>query len=249
MMKEFFIDLPGAKVNYEGQGMAYIAVPEGTGGGKRPAIVAVHGSGRSAADYFSTPFYIRQRDIVLEQGCIFAAISNCADVWGTDDGFYNLYLLMEYIAQNHNAKPRVGLWATSAGGILANRMVAKHPEKVAFVIGIFPVFDLLSVFSLASCRRAWKTEDLEQFKKKVGSINPAGYPQKLVGHKYYIAHGSADVAVPLETNSKKLQILAGENVYLEIIENGIHGTADFSYYGKAVKIAFSENIDYFETEQ
>ncbi len=244
-MKEFVFSLPGARVNYEGQGTVYIALPENIRNDlKVPAIVAVHGSGRCATDYRDTPFYMQQRDIALKNGCLFAAVSNYQDTWGLDDGLYNTHLLIDHIIENYNVKPSVGIWATSAGGVLANQMVAEYPDKVAFVIGTFPVFDLLSGFALKTCKAAWKTDDLEQFKGLIENKNPAAYPQKLTHHKYYIAHGTADAAVPISENSEKMQSLLGNNVYLEKIENGVHGTADYSYYGKAITKAFLDKADY-----
>ncbi len=130
-MKEFVFSLPGARVNYETQGKVYFVKPKNLREDRKvPVIIAIHGSGRSATDYRDTPFYMQQRDIALQNGCIFAAVTNGLDTWGLDDGLYNTNLLIAYLIENHNVKPIVGIWATSAGGVLANRMVAEYPEKV-----------------------------------------------------------------------------------------------------------------------
>ena len=70
--------------------------------------------------------------------------------------------------------------------------------------------------------------------------NPVQYPDALKRHKYFITHGSADKAVPVEANSVRLKADLGDNVYLQIIEGGVHSTENFAFYGDAVRLAFEE---------
>lgn len=235
-MKQAIFELSGAKINYKGQGTCLIAFPDDIT--PKKAVIAVHGSGRGALDYLDEPFYKKQLEISLQNGCMFACVSNVRDTWGTDDGLYNLMLLIDYVRDNYNMD-KVILWPTSAGGTLANRTVIEHPELVEFVIGTFPVYDLISGFLvLDSCKTAWKTTDFEEFKQKIQGKNPADFAGKLANCKYYIAHGSADTAVPIKYHSLKLKQDVGKNVMLEIIENGEHETSNFAYFGKAVAKAF-----------
>lgn len=243
MFCETVFELPNAKINYSGQGTCLIAMPQSIpDGAKLTAVVAVHGSGRGALDYRNTPFYARQKNIALKNGCIFAAVSNVRDTWGTDDGLYNLKLFLDYLVKNYPVREKFVLWSTSAGGTLANRMVIEAPQMVELVIATFPVYDLLSGFSLNSCKTAWKTTDLKLFEKLTQNKNPANFPEKLKEHKFFIAHGSADTAVPILENSLKMQKEVGENIFLEIIENGEHETSNYAYYGKAVEKAFASLI-------
>lgn len=237
-MTHKIFELSGAKINYKGQGTCLIALPDGIT--PKKAVIAVHGSGRGAFDYLDEPFYKRQLEISLRNGCLFACVSNVRDTWGTDDGLYNLVLLIDHLKANYNMD-KVILWSTSAGGTLANRLVAEHPELVEMVIGTFPVYDLVSGFLvLDSCKTAWKTTDFDEFKQKIQGKNPADFPDKLTHCKYFIAHGSADSAVPINEHSLRLKQDLGENVMLEIIENGEHETSNFAYYGKAVAKAFGD---------
>lgn len=239
-VEETVFQLPGARVNHPGQGTAYSVTPKVFPAGETlPVLVAVHGSSRGALDYRDTPFYRMQRDIALENGYLFAAVSNGPDTWGLDDGLYNTDLLIDYLTANYPVKKSVALWGSSAGGTLVNRMVMEYPEKVDFILGTFPVYDLLAELDLPSCRQAWKTADMEVFQKLVAGINPAEHPEKLRDHAYYIAHGTADTAVNYTANPVKMCKDVGENVYLETIPGAGHGTGDFSYYGEAVKKAFS----------
>ena len=226
--KEFILD--GAKINHKEQGTVYIAEPVCE---YSFAVIAVHGSGRGALDYKNTPFYARQRDICIENGCLFATISNRSDTWGINDGLYNVNLLVDYIISNYPVKTKVELWATSAGGTLTNRMVIENPEKVELVIGTFPVYDLKAAFELNSCKNAWKDKaekpvDIPEFSDLLKTVN------------YYITHGDNDDVVPLEKHSLKLSMDLGDNVYLEIIKGGEHSTDNYAFYGKAVEKAFEQ---------
>ena len=226
--KEFVLD--GARINHNGQGTVYIAEPECD---YSFAVIAVHGSGRGALDYKNTPFYAKQRDISIENGCLFATISNCSDTWGLDDGLYNLNLLVDYIVSNYHIKTKVALWATSAGGTLTNRMVIENSEKIELVIGTFPVYDLNAAFELNSCKKAW-------FDKSENPFDIPSFSHSLKTVNYYIAHGDNDDVVPLEKHSLKLSMDLRDNVFLEIIKGGEHSTDNYAFYGEAVEKAFDQ---------
>lgn len=230
--------LENAKINYPGQGTVYLVEPASL---PKAVVIAVHGSGRNALDYRDTPFYSRQRDMVLENGCVFAALSNRYDTWGTDDGLYNLNLLTDLLRQRYGVN-KVALWATSAGGVLANRMVRNYPEKVLLVIGTFPVYDLAAEFHLVTCRWGWHTEDKTEFQRLITGKNPADFPDALKDHPYYITHGTADTAVPIEANAYKMQRDVGSNITLQVIEGGVHSTENFDFYGFAVAQAMQRLI-------
>lgn len=234
-----YFQLENAVTKFETQGLCSIDSPAILEEGKLyPLVIAVHGSNRGTEDYDTCPFYAEQKKIALENHCFFGVVSNKLDTWGTDDGLHNLKTLVEYLTANYPVKKKVILWATSAGGVLANRMVKEYPHLVEEVIGTFPVYDLESTYPLKTCRVAWRAKTPEDFKKAISGKNPPAFAETLKEHKYFITHGSADTAVPLNENSVKLKEILGENVYLEIIEGGVHSTENFAFYGKAVKKAF-----------
>ena len=238
-----YFDLDGAKINREGQGKCSIDFPDNFDAEKEyPVVIAVHGSNRGAEDYDSCPFYAEQKKIALSYGCVFGVISNKFDTWGTDDGLYNLKCFIDFVTDNYPVRKKVILWATSAGGVLANRFVRQFPERVELVIGTFPVYDLKSTFALQTCRVAWKAKTFEEFAETVEDKNPSHFPEALKKHRYYITHGSADTAVPLEGNSLKMRDELGDNVFLQIIEGGVHSTQNFDFYGQAVKKAFERIV-------
>ena len=240
-VKEVVFTLSNVRGNSDGQ--AYLAMlanlPQGR---KLPAVIAVHGSNRGALDYRDTLFYAEQRNIALSHGYLFGAISNGTDTWGRDDGLYNLKLFYDYLVANYPVQEKVALWATSAGGTLANRMVKEYPDKVSFVLGTFPVYDLLSGFEhVNSCKLAWGTDDPATFKSLIAGKNPAEFPHALKNHDFYIAHGSADKAVPLAENTQRMAADVGSNVRLEVIEGGVHGTGNFAFFGDVIEQAFKDH--------
>ena len=222
-------DLPGARVHACGQGVAGIELPEKCQG-KLPVVIAVHGSGRGAPDYWQTPFYSRQREIALEHGCLFAVVSNGTDTWGLDDGLYNLQLLLQYLSDHYEIAEKVVLWATSAGGVLAHRLAYACPERIAAVIGTFPVYDLAREFRvLPSCGKAWGAEEEAAFLEKIAGKNPPEFGNHLQGIPFFLSHGDSDEAVPLEDHSQAMARELGSGVHLEVIPGGAHGTQDFRY--------------------
>ena len=234
--------LPGARVNYPGQGTAYIVLPK-TRRELLPVVIAIHGSGRSALDYRDTPFYIRQQQLAEEYGCLFAAVSNGPDAWGTDDGLHNVERLLDYVQSHYKTAAKVLLWATSAGGVLAHRLAQRRPEQVAAVLGTFPVYDLRTEFLvLKSCRQAWDVASMEELLQKTAGKNPPDLVESTKNTPWFIAHGDADEAVPLAENSERLASERG-GVRLEVIAGGGHSTQDLRYLEKTPHIALRYYVE------
>jgi pimeloyl-ACP methyl ester carboxylesterase len=217
----------------------YIADPQGSGDKrvkKMRVLMAIHGSGREAVSYkagdsISVPFYVHQRDLALESGYLFVTISNGADTWGKEEGMQALLALHAYVIKTFNADTQWVLWASSAGGVLANRMVKEHPDKVRKIIGTFPVYDLSESFGhLASARKAWGNAEAARL------ANPALDPASLTSVPYLIFHGREDEAVPAHFHSEKLHRevnRAGGKVTLHLV-NGGHSTTNFALYDDAI---------------
>lgn len=75
----------------------------------------------------------------------------------------------------------------------------------------------------------------------IAGKNPAEFPDALKKHDYYIAHGSADKAVPLAENTQRMAADVGSNVRLEVIEGGVHGTGNFAFYEDVIEQAFKDH--------
>lgn len=222
---------------------AYISYPA-CFNGKRKVIMAIHGSGREALSYDprskkSSPFYVHQRDLAVENGFLFAVISNGSDTWGTDKGLKRLESLYHYIYEKYPVKKKWCLWATSAGGVLLARFVKDNPENVSKAIGTFPVYDLkYEYFHLKSAYKAWEADS-----SLVDQVNPIHYPTAFKNIPYLIFHGEDDSAVPLKMNSLRLQHdvnSLGGHVILHIVPGG-HSTSNWNVYHDKVIIDFLLN--------
>ena len=234
-MKVYESSLTGAAVRYPeiGQGRLSVTVPENPADNS-PVVLALHGSGRGIADYHTVPFYMRQRDLCLEYGYTFAVLQNGPDTYGTEEGLHNTILAAEELLTHWTSQRSLILWATSAGGVCALRYAAGNMEKVRGMIGTFPVVDLLNVFPiLVSCRAAYgyTEEDYELFAEQIQGKNPAVFLPCLRKIPMYIAHGTADRAVPYRENALLLSNKAGAHLWT--VEDGVHGTKDFRYYDHA----------------
>jgi len=234
-MKTYEFFLSGAAIHYPeiGQGRLSVTVPE-VSAEDSPVVLALHGSGRGIDDYHTVPFYMRQRDLCLEYGYTFAVLQNGPDTYGTEEGLHNTVLAAEELLKRWTSQQSLILWATSAGGVCAFRYAARNPERVRGILGTFPVVDLLNVFPiLTSCRAAYgRTEnESEAFAEQIREKNPAGFLFRLRQIPMYIAHGTADRAVPYRDNALLLHEKTGAHLYT--IEDGVHGTADFRYYDHA----------------
>lgn len=214
-MKEAIFELSGAQV--------YLAEPEQK---TKKWVMGVHGSGRGALDYRDTPFYARQRDLTLESGCAFAAISMGQAVWAKPEGFARLEELHAWMA-NQGYAEKCAWMATSAGGTQMFRFAQVHPEKTALLIGIFTVWDVEAQASYSrSLAREWGKEG-EALRAAVESRNPARYADDLPHVPIVICHGLEDVAVPIRDHTLKLASVAP--IALHMTREG-HSTQSFGLY-------------------
>lgn len=213
MMKELIFELAGGQV--------YLASCSDTPG---PWVMGVHGSGREALSYRDVPFYARQRDLALEAGCSFAAISMGQDVWAREEGFAKVEALYCWMTEQGYWKRCVPM-ASSAGGCQMFRFAEEFPERVAALAGIFPVWDV-SRITLTSLEKAWGLQG-EALQKAIHPNNPAAQPQKLPQVPIVICHGLNDTAVPVAEHT--LRLAQVRPIQLHMTLEG-HSTQAFELY-------------------
>ena len=197
-----------------------------------PVLMAIHGSGRNAKSYrpkseYGVPFYIYQRDVALQNGCLFVVVSNGEETWGTDKGLKNLLRVYRYVSIHFSVEKKWILWGTSAGGILMFRMIKNHPELVRKALGTFPVYDLREAYEKRKNRNfVWR--DSIDFV----NINPARFPDQLISIPILIFHGENDDVVPAENHSlrlkKEVNALGGE-IEVVIVSGG-HSIDNWKMY-------------------
>lgn len=164
-------------------------------------VMAIHGSNRSAFDYRDTAFYQYQRDLALANHCAFISVSLGQEVWGKESALCKIEKCYQYMAARHYASKCV-LMATSAGGIEMFRFSQKYPERVAGMIGIFPVWDMEQI-TLPSMEKEWGLSG-NALISAVGKINPARHPERIPEVPIVICHGLEDTAVPIELHTLAL---------------------------------------------
>ena len=237
-MRERVFDLPGCRRNHPNQGQVYEAIPDSSKGDRAPVLLALHGSGREATSYRDVQFYRTQRDLALESGYHFLAISNGPDGWGLDDGLENIFTLYEYVSATLAVNPRWVFWGTSAGGAMMFRIVHARGEIVRGVIGTFPVYDLIDAFhNSAGCGKAWSARTEPELRSRLGDgRNPPDLLESLVGREYLLFHGRDDAILDPQTHSGRFRDEAnpqGGSVKLVLTPGG-HSTENHEVYNRSL---------------
>ncbi|WP_010582351.1 alpha/beta hydrolase family protein [Schlesneria paludicola] len=91
-------------------------------------------------------------------------------------------------------RSRGGLWVTSWAG--------EHPDKVAGIAGIYPVFDLRNYPGVKNAAPAYEMTP-DELESRLEEFNPLNQVSKLAAAKIpvYLIHGDIDQVVPLKQNS------------------------------------------------
>lgn len=120
------------------------------------------------------------------------------------------------------------LLGRSRGGLWMSSWAAAHPEWVAGLAGIYPVFDLTSYPGIDRAASAYDLRP-DELTEKLSSFNPIERVKTLAEAKIpvFLIHGDQDEVVPLEKNSAALQaryqaVGAGDLVTLEIAHGQGH---------------------------
>ncbi|MCZ0716944.1 alpha/beta hydrolase family protein [Aerococcus kribbianus] len=190
----------------------------------KPILLALHGSQRSSENYKTkseegVSFYIYQKERALENNYRSLSISLDTDVWGNQDGIESLKKLYQLEGPRDHYNPYWTLWATSAGGVNAYRMIAEQPDLFQKMIGTFPVYDTAQM--TINNPRAYSYWDRY--------YNPADHPEKLSQANFLIFHGRDDDVVDLTLHSGQLKNDLPENTTL-IDTVGGHSTDNFYIY-------------------
>lgn len=191
---------------------------------EKPILLALHGSQRESENYKTKSvegenFYIYQKEKALENNYRFLSIRLDTDVWGNEEGIESLSRLYDYESENDHYNQHWLLWATSAGGVNAYRMIGDRPDLFTKMIGTFPVYDTEQMTLVNSRADAYWDRQ----------YNPADYPEKLSNANFLIFHGLDDNIVDIDLHSGKLKNDMPQNV--ELIKTlGGHSTDNFYVY-------------------
>lgn len=137
----------------------------------------------------------------LEAGIAVAGI-DVGEAYGSPIGTQGLDQLYRELTTKHHLANRPCLLGRSRGGLWMLAWAAAHPDQVAGLAGIYPVFDLRAYPGLERAAGAFElsasqlAEQLDQHNpiSKAGALIEASIPIHLI-------HGDIDQVVPLESNS------------------------------------------------
>lgn len=141
----------------------------------------------------------------LDAGIAIAGV-DVGEAYGSPTSHRVFNALYEELTTKRGFAKRACLFGRSRGGLWVSSWAIAHPEKVAGIIGIYPVYDFRTYPKLESAAPAYglSSQELDQRSKefnpveRLGAIAKAKIPVTII-------HGDQDVVVPLEPNSGKLK--------------------------------------------
>jgi pimeloyl-ACP methyl ester carboxylesterase len=137
----------------------------------------------------------------LEAGVAVAGI-DVGEAFGSPKGRELFTALYQELTTRRGFAPRPCLLGRSRGGLWVTSWAAEHPDKVAGLAGIYPVFDLRSYPGLAKAAPAYGMT-AKELEARLGEFNPIERVGVLAKARVpaLLIHGDEDRVVPLKENS------------------------------------------------
>ncbi|MEQ9411295.1 MAG: sulfatase-like hydrolase/transferase [Fuerstiella sp.] len=219
--------LPGGRSFLLNGRHAFLMTPEptdGTGSGKTPDDKESSSSGRRKPWIFYGPTLSAYPDKAeswmhqqfLDAGIAVAGI-DVGEAYGSPHAFPHFEALyQEMLKQGYSKTP--ALLGRSRGGLWVSSWAIAHPERVAGLGGIYPVYDFTTYPGLDRAATAYGLS-AGQLKAEQKQLNPIRRANVLAEARIpvFIIHGTDDTVVPLEANSAELQRLYEQHDAGELI--------------------------------
>ena len=140
----------------------------------------------------------------LDAGVAVAGI-DVGEAYGSPAGQSLFTKLFEELTERRGFGAKPCVLGRSRGGLLVSSWAISHPEKVAGLVGIYPVFDLQSYPGLKRAAPAFGLT-AEELSDRLETLNPASRLRVLAEASVPVCliHGDVDQVVPLEANSGAL---------------------------------------------
>jgi pimeloyl-ACP methyl ester carboxylesterase len=141
----------------------------------------------------------------LDAGIAVAGV-DVGEAYGNPKSHIVFNALYDELVKNRGFAKKACLFGRSRGGLWVSSWAIAHPERVAAIIGIYPVYDFRTYPGLEKAAPAYGMTP-ESLKEKNAELNPIERIQELARAKIPITiiHGDDDKVVPLAENSAELQ--------------------------------------------
>ncbi|MCC6446210.1 MAG: DNRLRE domain-containing protein [Armatimonadetes bacterium] len=213
---------------------------DGSAGGHKACLLC-HASGQYVWTFWETTTPPRKQlhDALLEDGWVLVLPEAATRHWGQDEMLSDVELACDYAARALGCQPRMGVFASSMGGLMAFLAAAACPDRFKGIAAVYPVCDLDDMFD-GGLRSGENFHDYIASAYGVeaeGSSDPA-YRQATAGHNplalasalaripMSIWHGAEDATVPLSAHSRPFAervSAAGGSIALHEVPAAGHG--------------------------
>ncbi|QDU36959.1 Carboxylesterase NlhH [Maioricimonas rarisocia] len=141
----------------------------------------------------------------LAAGVAVAGI-DAGEAYGSPEGQRLMSVLYEELTENRGFAPRPCLFGRSRGGLWVSSWAIANPNRVAGIIGIYPVYDLTTYPGLKRAAPAYELTP-EELERRLAEYNPIERIEVLAKADIpvCIIHGDDDKVVPLKQNSAELR--------------------------------------------
>jgi alpha-beta hydrolase superfamily lysophospholipase len=140
----------------------------------------------------------------LEAGIAIAGI-DVGEAYGSPASHQAFNALYDELTQRRGFSTKPCLFGRSRGGLWTSSWAIAHPERVAGMIGIYPVYDFRTYPKLAKAAPAYSLSP-EELDQRSAELNPIERIETLARAQIpvTIIHGDEDKLVPLKENSAEL---------------------------------------------
>lgn len=141
----------------------------------------------------------------LDAGIAIAGV-DVGEAYGSPASHRVFNALYDELTTKRGFAKKACLFGRSRGGLWVSSWAIAHPEKVAGIIGIYPVYDFRTYPKLEAAAPAYglNSQELDQRNKELNPVERIGLLAK-AKIPVTIIHGDQDVVVPLEPNSGELK--------------------------------------------
>lgn len=141
----------------------------------------------------------------LDAGIAVAGV-DVGEAYGSPASHSAFNALYEELTTKRGFAKKACLFGRSRGGLWVSSWAIAHPEKVAGIIGIYPVYDFRTYPKLEAAAPAYGLSSQELDQRSM-EFNPAERLATIAQAKIpvTIIHGDQDIVVPLEQNSAELK--------------------------------------------